>query len=227
VKGIRAVLFDAGGTLIHLDGPRICAAAGIAFSEERFAAAEAAATAEVRGWILRHPQSTDAERFPLYFDSILRGLGVEEGPGRTEAIRRIAAEHGRANLWSRAGHLAAATLDTLHARRYRLGVVSNADGRVRRLLEDAGLASRLDFILDSAEVGFEKPDARIFLAATDRLGLPPAACAYVGDIYDIDIVGAQRAGLEAILIGLCPAPGDVRRVRDLSELVELFPGSEA
>ena len=224
MKGIRAVLFDAGGTLIHLDGERICAAAGIPFTAAAFEAAEAAATAQVREWILRHPQSTDAERFPLYFGAILRELGVEKA-ARTGAIRRIAAEHARANLWSRAGELAGPTLDALHARRYRLGVVSNADGRVRRLLEDAGLASRLDFVLDSAEVGCEKPDPRIFLVATERLGLLPAACAYVGDIYDIDIVGAERAGLAPILIGPCPAPGHVRRIRDLGELLDLFPGT--
>jgi putative hydrolase of the HAD superfamily len=223
VKGIRAVLFDAGGTLIHLDGERISSAAGLPWSPERFAAAEAAATAGVRDWIRLHPKSTDAERFPLYFDAILRHLNVEAEAERAAAVRRIDAEHARRNLWSKANDRAAETLDALHARRYRLGVVSNADGRVRGLLEEAGLASRLDCVLDSAEVGVEKPDARIFLAATELLALSPAECAYVGDIYDIDIVGAQRAGLEAVLIGPCPAPEDVLRIRSLDELLELFP----
>ena len=226
MAGIRAILFDAGGTLIHLDGERICAAAGLAWSADAFAAAEAAATAQVRAWILENPKSTDAERFPLYFDTILQALDLASAAEREQAIRRIAAEHARANLWSRASERAAETLETLHERRYRLGVVSNADGRVRRLLEDAGLASHLDFILDSSEVGYEKPDARIFLAATERLGLEPSACAYVGDIYDIDVVGASAAGLEPILLGPCPAPDSVRRVRELAELLEIFPGLE-
>ena len=39
----------------------------------------------------------------------------------------------------------------------------------------------------------------------------------------VDIVGAQRAGLEAVLIGPCPAPDDVRRIHGLDELLELFP----
>jgi HAD superfamily hydrolase (TIGR01549 family) len=225
MRSIRAVLFDAGGTLIHLDGERICRAAGLPWSRGRFAEAEANATARVRAWILQNPRSTDAERFPLFFDAILSGLALGTEEERVEATRRIAAEHARANLWSRAGEDAAETLEALHARGYRLGVISNADGRVRRLLEDAGLASRLDLILDSAEVGIEKPHPGIFLAATRRLGLEPADCAYVGDIYDIDVVGARAAGMEPVLIGRCPAPEDVRRVALLRELLELFPAT--
>jgi putative hydrolase of the HAD superfamily len=226
MRAIRAVLFDAGGTLIHLDGERICRCAGIAWSAGRFAEAEASATAQVRAWILENPGSTDAERIPLFFDSILRGLVVEGERERADATRRIAEEHARANLWSCAAEGAADTLQTLHERGYRLGVVSNADGRVRRLLEDAGLAPRLDVVVDSAEVGIEKPDPRIFLAATRRLELEPAACAYVGDIYDIDVVGAREAGMEPILIGRCPAPEEIRRVAKLPELLEIFTGAE-
>jgi putative hydrolase of the HAD superfamily len=226
MRRIRAVLFDAGGTLIHLDGERICAAAGVVWSAPRFGAAEAGAVTQVRAWILENPRSTDAERLPLFFDTILRGLGIGAASERAQATARIAAEHARANLWSRASEGAPETLEALHARGYRLGVVSNADGRVRRLLEDAGLASRLDFILDSAELGIEKPDPRIFLVATARLGLPPAVCAYVGDIYDVDVVGAQAAGMEPILIGPCPAPETVRRVAKLSELLAIFTGME-
>ena len=224
MKGVRAVLFDAGGTLIHVDGQRVCHAAGVAFEPDAFRRAEAGAVAEVRRLVLERPESRDVERVPLYFGTLLRGLGLADAAERDLAAGRVAGEHRRANLWSRAADDAAATLESLLSRGYRTAVVSNADGRVRGLLEAAGLAPLLEFVVDSAEVGVEKPDPRIFHAATERLGLPPAACAYVGDIYEIDVVGAERAGLAAVLVGEAPAPDTVRRVRNLAALDPLFPG---
>ncbi|HEY1434767.1 MAG TPA: HAD-IA family hydrolase [Thermoanaerobaculia bacterium] len=223
MKGIRAVLFDAGGTLIHMDGERVSRAAAVPFDDRGFRAAEAAAVAAVRQLVLARPESRDAERIPLYFDTLLQGLGIAEPGERRLAAGRVADEHARANLWSRRADDSAETLETLRARGYRVAVISNADGRVRGLLEDAGLAPLLEFVVDSAEVGVEKPDPRIFHAATDRLGIAPSACAYVGDIYEIDVVGAAAAGLTGILVGDAPAPESALRVPRLCDLAALFP----
>jgi len=106
-----------------------------------------------------------------------------------------------------------------------MGVVSNADGRVRALLERAGLAPFLEVVIDSSEVGVEKPDHRIFLAATERFGTAPSACAYVGDIYEIDVLGARAAGLHPVLIGSgdVPESDPVDRAASLPELHAFFP----
>jgi len=227
LKEIRAGLFAAGGTLNRMEGARLCRAAGIPYWEDLFRKAEAAAVAQVRSLVRERPASTDAERFPFFMDALLAFLGVQEGKRRELAVREIAKENRRANLWSSPVEGAAETLATLGRRGYRLGVVSNADGRVRRLLEAAGVADGLDVILDSAEVGLEKPDPRIFLEAAGQLGLSPPECAYVGDIYEIDILGAEKAGLYPILIGDCPAPESVARVPDLSSLLPFFPGARS
>lgn len=224
-RAIRAILFDAGGTLIHVDGRRVCAAAGIPCLPGVFASAESAAINAIRAWILEHPESTDAERLPLFLDQLLQALGMADPEDRRAAASRIAREHHRSNLWSAAAPGARETLEALARRGYRMGVISNADGRVQKLLEDEGLATHLEFILDSTHFGIEKPDPRIFLAATGRLGIPPGACAYVGDLYEIDILGARAAGLLPILIGGSPAPESVERVANLAGLLELFPGA--
>jgi len=207
-----------------MDGERVARAAEVPFEAGVFRSAEAAAVAAVRRLVVERPESRDAERIPLYFDALLQALGLDDEPERRLAAGRVAAEHRRANLWSRRADDAFGTLETLVERGYRAAVVSNADGRVRGLLEAAGLAALLEFVVDSAEVGVEKPDPRIFHAATGRLELPPAACAYVGDIYEIDVVGAARAGLSGILVGDGPAPESVLRVARLSDLPPLFPG---
>ena len=224
MRPVRAVLFDAGGTLIHVDGERVCRAAGIDFDAAAFRKAEGEAVAAVRRLVLERPDSRDAERVPLYMTTLVSRLGLSEETACGEAAVRVAAEHRRSNLWSRAADDAAETLSALRGRGYRIAVVSNADGRVRGLLEAAGLSPHLEFVVDSAEVGVEKPDPRIFHAATERLNLSPDECAYVGDIYEIDVLGAERAGLEAVLVGDGPAPEAVRRVSRLSELHPFFPG---
>jgi HAD superfamily hydrolase (TIGR01509 family) len=85
-------------------------------------------------------------------------------------------------------------------------VVSNSDGRVEEALEAAGLRAYFDVVVDSTRAGVEKPDPAIFLAALDELGVPPSEALYVGDLYDVDVIGANAAGIPAVLL---VAPGAV------------------
>jgi putative hydrolase of the HAD superfamily len=224
-RGVRSVLFDAGGTLIHLDGERICRTAGVDADSASFRRAELASLNAMRAWIAANPASTDRERIPVFFEGILSRLGIADADACRAACRAVLAEHDRSNLWSAPGAGASTTLAALGQRGYRMGVVSNADGRVRRLLEDAGLAPHLEVVVDSFEVGVEKPDPRIFHAATGKLGTPPSECLYVGDIYEIDVLGARAAGLQAVLIGAGEAPESdpVVRIASLPDLLPLLP----
>jgi FMN phosphatase YigB (HAD superfamily) len=99
--------------------------------------------------------------------------------------------------------------------------VSNSDGRVAQALESAGLGEHFEVVVDSKLAGVEKPDPRIFRAALDRLGIEPAAALYVGDVYEVDVVGARAAGLDAALIGsgTAAAPAGVPWAPSVSDLV--------
>ena len=69
-------------------------------------------------------------------------------------------------------------------------------------------------------IGKEKPAREIFEAGCARAGVRPEETAYVGDIYSVDVLGAERAGLTGILIdhwGAYPDP-PCRRITRLSEL---------
>jgi len=78
-------------------------------------------------------------------------------------------------------------------RRVRLGTVSNGFADLQAI----GLAPHFQVSLAAHQFGCAKPDARIFHAACDGLGLVPDEVLYVGDDLLLDVQGAQLAGLKA------------------------------
>lgn len=83
---------------------------------------------------------------------------------------------------------------------FRLGCISNNWGNTAGWCRDYQLDDYFETMIDSTVVGASKPDKVIFHKALDELQLPPEACAYVGDKYDSDILGARGAGLLAIWV---------------------------
>lgn len=85
-------------------------------------------------------------------------------------------------------------LDRLRRAGLRAGILSNWDYRLRGLLEAFNWAGRFDPIVISGEVGWEKPDPRLFEHAAACAGVPAGACALVGDDVRSDGEGAARSG---------------------------------
>jgi len=84
-------------------------------------------------------------------------------------------------------------------RRLRLGVVTNGDGDQQRAkLAALGLEQAFEVVICSGDVGFAKPDPRIFELAATRLGIPSDRCLFVGDRRDSDALGAVAAGMSAV-----------------------------
>ena len=166
---------------------------------------------------------TEAHLWREYFGTIFSACGAE---GETaEAVgREVRRMHATDHLWTGVDEATPAALERLRRAGYRLGVVSNADGRVPALLEGLGLGHHFDVVIDSGRVGMEKPDPRIFELAVEALDLPAEACLYAGDLYPVDVVGARRAGLEAVLVDPWGAfaDRDVERVRSVAEVPALL-----
>jgi putative hydrolase of the HAD superfamily len=87
-------------------------------------------------------------------------------------------------------------LDVL-AGRYRLGVVSNFDTRLLKILRDFGIADYFDHVIVSSQVGAEKPSPHIFTTALARFGITPSEALHIGDEPEADWRGAKAAGLQA------------------------------
>ena len=92
------------------------------------------------------------------------------------------------------------TLDALRDRGYRLGVISNFDARLFGLLEGLGIADYFDPIVASSRAGAAKPAPAIFRHALTTCGVKAEQAVHVGDTYELDVLGAQGAGVAAILI---------------------------
>ena len=81
----------------------------------------------------------------------------------------------------------------------RFGVVTNAEIAFQHAKMDAiGLSPRIEHTIASGEVGFAKPDARIFQAACEVFGVAPGDAVYIGDRLTTDAIGAADAGLRGI-----------------------------
>ena len=76
----------------------------------------------------------------------------------------------------------------------RTGLLSNADGL---LGETNGFAELFDAVVLSGQVGYGKPDLRIYLLAADRMGLVPEQCVFVDDLAS-NVRGAVRAGMVGV-----------------------------
>jgi HAD superfamily hydrolase (TIGR01549 family) len=116
------------------------------------------------------------------------------------------------------------------ARRYRLAVVSNFDytPTALQILNAAGVVHLFDAIVVSDAVGWRKPRREIFDVALEKLHVNAGDALFVGDRADIDVVGAQRLGIDVAWInpGREPLPAEVAppafEIRDLAELERIL-----
>ncbi len=92
-------------------------------------------------------------------------------------------------------------LERLKEMGFKLGIISNSPIAFhKRVLQKHNLLQYFDDIVISCEVGYRKPDTRIFLIALERLNVRPPESVYVGDIPCIDIPGAKKLGMITALM---------------------------
>jgi putative hydrolase of the HAD superfamily len=219
-RPVAAVLLDVGGVLVLPCPDRVrTALGGLAPSDEVLDRAHYRALAVAEG-----PSTVD---WDVYFAVYAAAAGVPapDVPRTALALREVFT----GPLWTRVAPGAVALLRRLRARGLRVALVSNGDGTVAATLAAIGLCQvgpgagvAVDAILDSATVGLEKPDPRLFALALERLGVAAENAVHVGDSVHADVAGARAAGLAAGLF--TPYGGCAPRHRHVTRLAQLRPG---
>ena len=211
-SNVRAVVFDAGHTLLEMDYARLTAYLGSRGHDlSEAAVTEAERRARMR---LDTERAAQASRERTGEGRYVRYLA--EYLGITDDAERIAIAEWRRGfnvpigLCHQADGEAPKALQRARDAGLIVGVISNSNGSVERALEIAGLAPLLDFVIDSSVVGISKPDPRVFALGLQAASTAPAETVYVGDSYFVDVVAARRAGLGAVLFD----PGRTWGARD-------------
>lgn len=224
---ITHLFFDAGGTLVFPNLGLVSeklAARGPRVATEDLQRAELKARFQLDDPELVRT-SDDHRRWILYFETIFRFCGVTDRSVVGAVLEELHAIHRVNNLWEIVPPEVPAALEELRAR-YRMSVISNANGTVREKLRRVGLLGYFEMVLDSHEEGIEKPDPRIFRVALDRSGAQAERSLYIGDMYHIDVAGARAAGLDVVLLDPLDLYRDkpVRRIPGLAALASSIDG---
>jgi HAD superfamily hydrolase (TIGR01509 family) len=225
---IRAVFLDAGNTLVGLDYETIAdriRADGHDADAPRVRVAELRARVRLDPHLAARASTETADVFTRYVRYVLEELGIAWGERSPALVQDLRAVHPPFGLWTVRLPEAPGALEALRRLGLRLAVVSNSNGTVARLLEHLDLARWFDAVVDSAVVGFEKPDPRIFRHAADLVGVQPAEAVHVGDLYSVDVLGARAAGVRAILLdpaGAWQLSDDCPRAPDVAAAARLI-----
>ncbi len=116
-------------------------------------------------------------------------------------------------------------MEELKRRDLVMGVISNVDKDITQLMDELGVSQFLTTAVTSQETGFTKPHREIFLEALRRVELAPEDVIFVGDQYQIDVLGSSAVGMKAVLLdrgGFSEAPAECPRVKNLFQLTNLI-----
>lgn len=144
--------------------------------------------------------STDHGFWWMFYSQLLSEIGLHDDALRDQLVASIR----NSGNWNVILPDTAQLLGEI-GERYRIAVISNADGKIRDVLQKCGIAHYFHTITDSGIVGFEKPRPEIFQQALKSMNAAPEESLYVGDVYCVDYLGATAVGMHAMLLDVVGA----------------------
>jgi putative hydrolase of the HAD superfamily len=241
---IRAVCFDANGTLVKIlthDGAEEIFRSAAHFLTYQGINLKRHHVRELYFQILKEQQQSSPEEYPE-FDAVgIWGSIIEQHltdftralpPEKLDQLPVFLAEMSRGISRHRLGLYphAREVLDVLRGR-YPLSLVTDAQNAYARgELHKVGLLGYFDPIIVSGDHGFRKPDRRLFQLALDGMGVAPENALYVGNDMHRDIFGARQVGMRTVMFDSdqgtkshldCEPDYTITDLRDLQEILHV------
>lgn len=205
---IKAVFFDLYNTLIDFDPPReeieakILKDFGIDLKPEDFLMPIASADEFIYAENARLPFSKRSKEemialYARYQGIVLKEAGIEP---TKELIGGVLRKWQEFKFEFKLFDDVLPSINQLKEKGIILGLISNVDHDITPVAKKLGFFDLLQIIVTSQEAGVNKPNPEIFKAALEKAGIEAQDAIYVGDQYQIDVVGANGAGMKGILL---------------------------
>jgi HAD superfamily hydrolase (TIGR01509 family) len=193
---IEALFFDVGNTLLFPNRKKMLCSLHerqVFPSEDLLQKIERETKQKFDALVESH-SAIDHGFWWMFYSRLLGELGIPDEAICTDLVARTQTSSNWCDI--RPG-----TRETLQrlGRRYRLAVISNADGKIADILSHCGIADCFETITDSGIVGKEKPHPAIFEAALQSLDVDAQQSLYTGDVYCVDYLGSTSVGMQCVL----------------------------
>jgi FMN phosphatase YigB (HAD superfamily) len=201
-SSIKNVFFDVGNTLLFPNREVIHAPLierGYTLESEHIRDLERR-TKNKFDFTMTTNGSTDHGFWWMFYSQLLSEIGLKDEGLRDQLVANIR----NSGNWNVILPDTAQLLGEI-GERYQIAVISNADGKIKDVLQKCGIAHYFHTITDSGIVGFEKPRPEIFHQALKSMSAAPEESLYVGDVYCVDYLGATGVGMRAMLLDVVGA----------------------
>ena len=180
---IKAVFFDLGGVIARTEDPR---------SRTNLAKSLGLSYAEIDRLVFDNKSSKQASLGIISEDQ--HWLNIASSLGQPESeVERLRSEFFAGD------RVDTDLLNLIRGLRpaRKVGVISNAWSGMRTWLVDHDLGELFDDMVISAEIGFAKPDPRIYNAALQNLMVKPEESVFIDDMLR-NVEAARKIGMYAV-----------------------------
>jgi putative hydrolase of the HAD superfamily len=220
-RNYDTVFWDIGGVIVNLASIREGYAAFISELAAHHGLDPEAALEEWKSTLGEHFKAADGAEYQSAREGYRKATAALFDGDPPDDWELVLEEATAATLRAEDG--AVETIETLHEAGIQQAIVSDIDtAEAHDMLESFGVHECFDHITTSEEVGYKKPDSRMFEDALEGTGADPERTVMVGDRHRNDIAGAAEVGIDTVGYGEDAwGPETDHEIEDLRELLDI------